>query len=232
MSRLIARFDVSYSNFHLNVSLDVSATGTLALFGPSGSGKTTLIRCLAGLERASNGFLRLGDDIWQDESRGIYEPIYRRPIGYVFQDARLFPHMSVRSNLLYGFKRTPVFRRKIPWERVIHILGIQHLLDRYPHKLSGGEQQRVMIGRALLTSPRLLLLDEPLSSLDADRKREFMPFIQCLHKEIKVPIVYVTHSINEIAQLADSVAVLQDGRIAAVGPLAEIIARPELRTTW
>jgi len=229
MNRLIARFDVTYPNFQLHVELDVPATGILALFGPSGSGKTTLIRCLAGLERAPHGFLCLGDEVWQDETRNIYEPIHRRPIGYVFQDARLFPHLSVRSNLVYGFNRTPVSQRTVSLEQVIDILGIEHLLDRRPHKLSGGEQQRVTIGRALLTSPRLLLLDEPLSSLDVDRKREILPFIRRLYKEIHVPIIYVSHSINEIVQLAQLVALLQEGRIAAIGPVGEVFSRLDLR---
>jgi molybdate transport system ATP-binding protein len=228
MKRLIARFDVSYPNFQLDVSLDIPAKGILALFGASGSGKTTIVRCLAGLERAKNGFLCLGDDVWQDESRGVHVPISQRPIGYVFQDTRLFPHMSVRSNLVYGFNRTPASERRISLEQVIEILGIDYLLDRRPHRLSGGEQQRVAIGRALLTSPRLMLLDEPLSSLDADRKREILPFIQRLYKELHIPIVYVSHSINEILQLAHQVAFLQDGKIVAFGPMAEVLSRLDL----
>lgn len=227
MSRLTARFAVAYQAFHLNAELDVPATGVLALFGPSGSGKTTLVRCLAGLERAPNGFLSLGDEVWQDEARGIFLPIYKRPIGYVFQEARLFPHLSVSSNLAYGLKRTPVQQRRVSWDQVIGILGIEYLLDRRPHRLSGGELQRVAIGRALLTSPRLLL-DEPLSSLDADRKREVLPFIQRLYKELQIPIVYVSHSISEILQLAHRVAFLQDGKIAALGPLSKVFSRLDL----
>lgn len=231
MTRLIARFDVAYPDFQLQAELDVPATGILALFGPSGSGKTTLVRCLAGLERASNGYLRLGDEVWQDESRGVYFPLHRRPIGYVFQDTRLFPHLNVRSNLTYGFDRTPVSQRRVALEQVIGILGIESLLDRRPHKLSGGEQQRVAIGRALLTSPRLLLLDEPLSSLDAERKREILPFIQRLYKELQIPIVYVSHSITEIVQLAHQVAFLQKGRVVAIGPLSEVFSRLDLHRT-
>ena len=231
MTRLIARFDVTYPDFQLNVELDVPATGILALFGPSGSGKTTLVRCLAGLERAPNGLLRLGDEIWQDESLGIYLPIHQRPIGYVFQDPRLFPHLSVRSNLTYGFNRTPVQQRRVTLEQVIDILGIEPLLDRRIHKLSGGEQQRVAIGRALLTSPRLLLLDEPLSSLDTDRKREILPFILRLYNNLKIPIIYVSHSMSEILQLAHLVAFLQHGKIVALGPLSEVFSRLDLHRT-
>lgn len=231
MTRLIARFDVAYPDFRLQAELNVPAAGILALFGPSGSGKTTLVRCLAGLERAPNGFLCLGDDVWQDESRDTYVPISRRSIGYVFQDARLFSHLNVRSNLIYGFDRTPVHQRKISVEQVVNILDIEPLLDRRPHKLSGGEQQRIAIGRALLTSPRLLLLDEPLSSLDAERKREILPFIQRLYKELQVPIVYVSHSINEILQLAHQIAFLRQGKIVALGPLSEVLSRLDLRGT-
>ncbi len=228
MSRLVARFDVSYPNFQLQVEVDVAAAGITAVFGQSGSGKTTLLRCLAGLERSSTGFMRVGDDVWQDESRGRYEPISGRRIGYVFQEPRLFPHLSVRSNLTYGYTRTPVSERRLSVDQVVDVLGIAHLLDRRPHKLSGGEQQRVAIGRALLTSPKLLLLDEPLSSLDSQRKREIMPFIQRLYKDLKIPIVYVTHSLHEILQLAQIVVLLRDGKVMATGPLNEVFSRLDL----
>jgi molybdate transport system ATP-binding protein len=228
MSRLIGRFDVSYPNFHLHVEFDVPAAGITAVFGQSGSGKTTLLRCLAGLERSPTGFMKVGDDVWQDESRNLYEPISSRPIGYVFQEPRLFPHLSVRSNLVYGFNRTPVGERRLSVDQVVEVLGIAALLDRRPHKLSGGEQQRVAIGRALLTSPKLLLLDEPLSSLDSQRKREIMPFIQRLYKELKIPIVYVTHSLHEILQLAQIVVLLRDGKGIATGPLNEVFSRLDL----
>jgi molybdate transport system ATP-binding protein len=228
MSRLIARFDVAYPNFHLMIGIDVPATGITAVFGQSGSGKTTLLRCLAGLERSPTGFMQVGDDIWQDESRSRYEPISNRRIGYVFQEPRLFPHLSVRSNLTYGFNRTPARERRLSLDQVVEVLGIASLLDRRPQKLSGGEQQRVAIGRALLTSPKLLLLDEPLSSLDSQRKREIMPFIQRLYKELKIPIVYVTHSLHEILQLAQIVVLLRDGKAMATGPLNEVFSRLDL----
>ena len=228
MSRLIARFDVAYPNFHLQVDVDVPATGITAVFGQSGSGKTTLLRCLAGLEQSPVGFMQVGEDIWQDESRNRHEPISSRRIGYVFQEPRLFPHLSVRSNLTYGFTRTPVRERRLSVDQVVEVLGITRLLDRRPHRLSGGEQQRVAIGRALLTSPKLLLLDEPLSSLDSQRKREIMPFIQRLYKDLKIPIVYVTHSLHEILQLAQIVVFLRDGKVLATGPLNEVFSRLDL----
>ena len=229
MSRLVARFDVRYPSFHLSVALDVSTSGITVLFGPSGSGKTTLLRCLAGLERASDGFMQFGNDIWQDEAQGVCLPLYTRPIGYVFQEPRLFPHYSVRSNLLYGYKRIPSEARRISIEQVVDILGIGPLLERRTHKLSGGEQQRVAIGRALLTSPKLLLLDEPLTSLDLQRKQELLPFIRRLHEELHIPIMYVSHSISEILQLAERVVLLKQGKVVGAGALNEVLTSLDFR---
>ena len=232
MSRLVARFDVRYPSFHLSVGLDVPTSGITVLFGPSGSGKTTLLRCLAGLERASDGFMQFCNDVWQDEAKGMCLPLHARPIGYVFQEPRLFPHYSVRSNLLYGYKRIPVEERRISIEQVVTILGIEHLLDRRIHKLSGGEQQRVAIGRALLTSPKLLLMDEPLTSLDIQRKQEIIPFIHQLHEELRIPVIYVSHSINEILQLSDRVVLLKQGKLVGVGALNEVLTSLEYRGSF
>ena len=229
MSRLLARFDVRFADFHLNVDLDVSMSGVTAIFGPSGSGKTTLLRCLAGLERAPNGFMQVGDDVWQDEKRSFCLPLYQRPVGYVFQEPRLFPHYNVRANLLYGYKRIRSEERRIAIEQVIDILAISHLLERRIHNLSGGEQQRVAIGRALLTSPKLLLLDEPLASLDIQRKQELLPFIRRLHEELCIPVLYVSHAIAEILQLADRVVLLKEGRVAGVGALNEMLTSLKFR---
>jgi molybdate transport system ATP-binding protein len=229
MSRLLARFDVRFPAFHLNVDVDLPMSGITAIFGPSGSGKTTLLRCLAGLERAPDGFMQFGTDVWQDEKIGLCLPLYKRPVGYVFQEPRLFPHYDVRSNLLYGYKRIPRQERRIAMEQVVDILGIDHLLERRIHKLSGGEQQRVAIGRALLTSPKLLLLDEPLASLDIQRKQELLPFIRRLHEELRIPVIYVSHAINEILQLADGVVLLKEGQVIAVGTLNEMITSLKLR---
>jgi len=229
MSHLRARFDLPLSTFHLNVDLDMPISGITAIFGPSGSGKTTLLRCLAGLERASNGFMQFGEDVWQDERRGQCLPLYERPIGYVFQEPRLFPHYNVRANLLYGYKRIPVEARRIGIEQVIEMLGIGHLLERRIHKLSGGEQQRVAIGRALLTSPKLLLLDEPLASLDLLRKQELLPFIRQLHEQLRIPVLYVSHALTEILQLADRVVLLHEGRVQGVGPLNDVLTHRQFR---
>lgn len=223
MSRLLARFVVRNPTFELNVDLDVPMFGITAIFGPSGSGKTTLLRCLAGLERAPQGFLQVGTEIWQDETIGLCRPLSQRPIGYVFQEPRLFPHYNVRANLLYGYKRIPFGERRIVLEQVVEILGIGHLLARRIHKLSGGEQQRVAIGRALLTSPKLLLLDEPLASLDAQRKKELLPFIRRLHEELQIPVLYVSHAISEILQLADRVVLLKEGKVIVTGTLNEML---------
>lgn len=229
MSRLVARFHVRYPTFQLSIDMDVPASGVTVLFGPSGSGKTTLLRCLAGLERTSDGFMQFGNDVWQDENRSLCLPLYTRPIGYVFQEPRLFPHYNVHANLLYGYKRVLAAERRIAIEQVVEILGIGHLLERRIHKLSGGEQQRVSIGRALLTSPKLLLLDEPLASLDIQRKQELLPFIRRLHEELRIPVIYVSHAINEILQLADRVVLLKEGTVLATGTLNEMFTSLQFR---
>jgi molybdate transport system ATP-binding protein len=229
MSRLLAHFEVQFQPFRLNADLDVPISGITAIFGPSGSGKTTLLRCLAGLERAPNGFLQFGNDVWQDEKRGFCLPLHKRPIGYVFQEPRLFPHYNVRANLLYGYKRVPLEERRIAIEQVVDILGIDHLLERRIHHLSGGEHQRVAIGRALLTSPQLLLLDEPFASLDIQRKQELLPFIRRLHEELRIPVMYVSHAIAEILQLADRVVLLKEGQVIAAGTLNEMLTSLNFR---
>lgn len=229
MSHLHARFNLVWSTFRLNVDLDVPIAGITAIFGPSGSGKTTFLRCLAGLERTPQGFMQVGQEIWQDESRGHCLPLYERPIGYVFQEPRLFPHYDVRSNLLYGYKRIPAEERRIAMEQVVEILGIGHLLERRIHKLSGGEQQRVAIGRALLTSPKLLLLDEPLASLDLLRKQELLPFIRQLHEHLRIPVLYVSHALTEILQLADHVILLKEGHVVGTGTLNEVFTALDFR---
>lgn len=232
MSHLRARFDVRFPTFHLNVELEVPMMGITAIFGHSGSGKSTLLRCLAGLERAPDGFMQFGTDVWQDEKIGLCLPLHKRPVGYVFQEPRLFPHYNVRANLLYGYKRIPSQARRMAIEQVVEILGIGHLLDRRIHKLSGGEQQRVAIGRALLTSPQLLLLDEPLASLDIQRKQELLPFIRRLHEELRIPVMYVSHAIPEILQLADWVVLLKEGHVLRAGALNEAFTSVKFRGSF
>jgi molybdate transport system ATP-binding protein len=229
MNNLSANFDVSFPGFHLQTRLNIPETGVTVLFGPSGSGKTTLLRCLAGLERSSSGFMQFGETLWQDETRGLFVPVHERSIGVVFQEPRLFPHLSVRSNLLYGFKRIQVQERRIFLDEVVEILNIAHLLDRRPRFLSGGEGQRVAIGRALLTSPRLLLMDEPLASLDSQRKREILPYIRRLQTTWGIPIIYVSHSLEEILQLVDTVVLLKEGKVVADGPAKKVFSELDLR---
>ena len=219
-----ARFALAWPGFALDVDLDLPGSGVTALFGQSGCGKTTLLRCMAGLERGI-GRLDVNGETWQDDTR--FMPTHQRPLGYVFQDARLFAHLDVARNLDYGMRRTASagMRRR---DSIIELLGLGPLLDRMPERLSGGEQQRVAIARALLTAPRLLLMDEPLASLDHARKQEFLPWLERLREELEIPIIYVSHAPDEVARLADHIVVMDAGRAAAQGPLAETLARIDL----
>lgn len=224
-----ARFNLSYPGFELHAELQFPARGITALFGPSGSGKTTLLRCIAGLERTTNGMLQVQDDVWQDGANFL--PAHKRPLGYVFQEASLFPHLSVRQNLEYGLKRIPSEQRKVPLEQAVEWLDLNKLIERdSPAGLSGGEQQRVAIARALLTSPRLLLMDEPLSALDAASKREILPYLERLHDELQIPVIYVSHALDEVARLADQLVLMEQGCVIASGAFNEILARLDLPT--
>lgn len=224
-----ARFDLAYPGFALHADLQLPARGITALFGPSGSGKTTLLRCIAGLERAEGGLLRVHDEVWQDDARFL--PVHRRRLGYVFQEAGLFPHLSVRRNLEYGWQRIPAAERIVQLEQVVELLGLNNLIDRNDTAgLSGGERQRVTIGRALLTSPRLLLMDEPLSALDAASKQEILPYLERLHSKLEIPVLYVSHALDEVARLADHLVLLEQGRVIASGTLNETLSRLDLPT--
>ena len=221
-----ARFELAYPGFTLNVDLDVPGQGVTALFGPSGCGKTTLLRCIAGLVRAPAGQLTVNGDPWQNDKRFV--PVHQRPLGYVFQDAGLFAHLTVLRNLQFGQSRVAPVQRRVEFDRAVDLLGIGHLLQRMPAGLSGGERQRVAIARALLTSPRLLLMDEPLAALDLARKNEFMPYLERLHRELDIPVLYVSHAPDEVARLADHIVVMDAGRVLAAGPLTDILARLDL----
>ena len=220
-----ARFHMSFADFRLDTDLTLPSSGVTALFGHSGSGKTTLLRCIAGLERAPDGFCSVNGTVWQDSQRGIFLPTHQRPLGYVFQEASLFPHLTVRRNLEFGQKRIPAAQRRVALEQALHLLGIEHLLERMPEKLSGGEKQRVAIARALAVSPQILLMDEPLAALDLKRKQEILPFLTRLHQELDMPIVYVTHSPEEVAQLADYLVVMEAGKVVTAGTLDETLTR-------
>jgi molybdate transport system ATP-binding protein len=223
-----AQFKLAYSGFTLDVDLDVPGRGVTALFGHSGSGKTALLRCIAGLERAGSGFLQVNGHIWQDDSQRVYLPTYQRPLGYVFQEASLFPHLNVRRNLEYGMKRVAASERRASLEQAIALLGIGNLLTQQPDTLSGGERQRVAIARALAVSPQLLLMDEPLAALDQARKHEILPYLEQLHDELNIPILYVSHAADEVARLADHIVVMEAGKVLASGPLTDTLSRLDL----
>lgn len=222
MSGIQAKFQLGWPGFSLDVDLDLPARGITALFGPSGSGKTTLLRCVAGLEKTAQGRLVVHGEVWQDTTRRV--PVHQRPLGYVFQEASLFAHLTVLGNLRYGVKRV-ANENSIALDNAIELLGIEALLDRLPDKLSGGERQRVAIARALALSPRLLLMDEPLAALDYLRKQEIMPYLQQLHRALDIPVLYVSHAVDEVARLADYLVVIDNGRVRAQGPLAETLTR-------
>lgn len=211
--------------FELDVALQLPGCGISVLFGPSGCGKTTLLRGIAGLSRARGRVVVAGES-WQ--SPGYFRAVHERALGYVFQDANLFPHLSVRSNLEYGYRRLAPSERRVEPQQVIAWLGLEALLERYPQTLSGGEKQRVAIGRALLSSPRLLLMDEPLSALDHASKQEILPYLERLHRTLEIPVIYVTHSPDEVARLADYLVVMEQGRIRAAGTLGETLSDLDL----
>jgi molybdate transport system ATP-binding protein len=215
------------SDFSLNVDLDLPSQGITVLFGASGSGKTTLLRCVAGLERPANGLIRLGQALWQDDARHIFVPTWERDLGYVFQEASLFEHLDVQKNVAFGLKRSKKPGASEALSRAIELLGIGHLMHRRPATLSGGERQRVAIARALATQPRLLLLDEPLSALDLARRHEILPWLEKMRDELNVPMLYITHSADEVARLADYLVVLDQGSVKAYGAAQDVLARVE-----
>jgi molybdate transport system ATP-binding protein len=230
------RLHMARPDFALDVDLRLAAHSTTVLFGPSGSGKTTLLRCVAGLERAPQAHIRVGHAVWQDEERGVFVPTWQRALGYVFQEASLFAHLSVRANLEYGLRRVPkatppAAAPHITLDAAIALLGLQALLARSPGQLSGGERQRVAIARALCAQPRLLLLDEPLASLDQARREDILPWLERLRDQLHTPMLYVTHSADEVARLAHSLVVLERGRVRQAGPVAQVLAQLDAPVT-
>lgn len=222
-----ARFRVERAGFSLDVDLTLPGQGVTALFGHSGSGKTTCLRAMAGLERAAKGYFSLGEEVWQDETRAHFLPPHRRALGVVFQEAGLFPHLSVRENMEFGQRRTRG-SSALTLSEVADLLGIAHLLERSPQQLSGGERQRVAIARALLAAPRILLMDEPLAALDLRRKQEILPYLERLHRDLDIPVIYVSHAPDEVARLADHLVLLENGRAVASGPLNDVLGRLDL----
>ena len=221
-----AAFTHHAGEFTLDAAFSAPDKGFTALFGPSGSGKTTMLRLIAGLIRAPRGYFEVNGHVWQDEAPGIFVPPHRRRIGYVFQDSRLFGHLTVRGNLYYGYRRAA--GRRLDPDHVVGQLDLGGLLERYPAQLSGGQKQRVGIGRALLTSPSLMLFDEPLASLDDEGKREILAVLERLHDRLEIPAIYVSHSVEEVGRLADTIALISQGRVTACGPAGEIATRLDL----
>jgi molybdate transport system ATP-binding protein len=217
------------AGFTLDAKFAAPTPGVIALFGRSGSGKSTLVNLISGLLAPDVGELRLGDEVLTDTRQGIAVPVERRRIGYVFQEARLFPHLTVAGNLRYGERRATRVAAFIGFEEVVSLLGLAPLLARKPRQLSGGERQRVSLGRALLSQPRLLLLDEPLASLDVARREEVLPYLELLRDRLSVPMVYVSHEFEEVLRLATHVVLLEAGRVLAQGPVHELSLQPALQ---
>lgn len=227
-SQISVRLQLDYAGFSLDLDVQLPGKGVTALYGHSGSGKTTCLRCIAGLERASQAFVQINDEVWQNSQNKLFVPVHKRALGYIFQEASLFPHLTVRANLEFGLRRIARQERRVDLTHATELLGITHLLERAPGHLSGGERQRVGIARALLTSPRLLLMDEPLAALDSQRKREILPYLERLHAELDIPVLYVSHSQDEVARLADHIVLLSEGKALASGPIGETLARLDL----
>ncbi len=231
MTLLHLQIQSNRSAFKLNVDLQLPGQGITAIFGPSGSGKTSLLRAVAGLENNQQGRIQIGANIWQDSKQGINLPTWQRPLGYVFQESSLLPHLSVTDNLHFGLKRALKSSGNAQTDAAkalqasIELLGIGSLLQRLPNQLSGGERQRVAIARAIAMQPQLLLMDEPLASLDAARRQEIFPWLSKLRDELQMPMLYVTHSAEEVTRLADHLVVLDQGQVKAQGPVSEVLTQ-------
>ncbi|PCJ37093.1 MAG: molybdenum ABC transporter ATP-binding protein [Cellvibrionales bacterium] len=224
--RIEARFALKRKDFELDIDFAAPGKGVTAIFGPSGSGKTTLLRCIAGLEKPDSAHFTINGQCWHDAHQSL--AVHRRPMAYVFQEASLFPHLNVRENMAYGWRRIAKSQRRIHFDDVTAWLGLEALLEHQPEQLSGGQRQRVAIARALLTSPQLLLMDEPLASLDANGKAEILPYLESLCSELDIPVLYVSHSPEEVQQLADYLILLEQGRVVAAGELNTLLTDPLL----
>ena len=227
MTGINARLRLQRPDFLLDVDLQLPSQGVTALFGPSGCGKTTCLRAIAGLERTT-GRVEVNGQPWQDDAAGLWLPTHNRQLGYVFQEASLFAHLNVRQNMEYGLRRLAPERRRVSLDQAVELLGLSAMLARMPHTLSGGERQRVAIARALAASPRLLLMDEPLAALDAARKAEVLPYLERLQRSLDIPMLYVSHSPDEVARLASHLVLLQAGHVKVQGPTAELMTRLDL----
>jgi molybdate transport system ATP-binding protein len=220
------RVQLTRPQFVLDVTCELPSRGITALFGRSGGGKTTLLRCIAGLERSARGRIEFNGERWQGDGRFV--PAHRRAVGYVFQESSLFPHLDVRGNLEYGLQRVSPGGRRMGLDQAVALLDLSSLLRQRAQRLSGGERQRVAIARALLTSPQLLLMDEPLSNLDQASKAEILPHLERLRDQSAIPLIYVSHALGEVMRLADHLVLLEGGRVQAAGPLQQLLSRSDL----
>ncbi|GAC19280.1 molybdenum ABC transporter ATP-binding protein [Paraglaciecola arctica] len=226
-----AQFQLNYrqsakTHFELDIDIDIPGQGITAIFGGSGSGKTSLLRCIAGLEQNATGSLMVNDELWQDTS--VFVATHKRSLGYVFQEASLFEHLTAMGNLRYAIKRSAQTTNPELLTQVVSVMGIESILSQFPQQLSGGEKQRVAIARALLSQPKLLLMDEPLASLDTPRKLEILPYLERLRSSFNIPILYVSHAVDEIVRLADHLVIMEQGKVLAQGGITELFSRADL----
>ncbi|SMF28056.1 molybdate transport system ATP-binding protein [Alteromonadaceae bacterium Bs31] len=218
-----AKILLKRGDFTLDVNVDIPDRGVTVFYGHSGAGKTSLLRCIAGLEIANNAQVIFKGETWQDDNRFL--PVHKRPLGYIFQEASLFEHLTAQQNLDYALKRADKNKPVFNYQHAVELLGIGSLLQRYPAQLSGGERQRIAIARALLVNPQVLLMDEPLASLDEARKQEILPYLEKIKRDLHIPILYVSHSPDEVARLADHLLALKDGKVVADGPIGDLLSR-------
>lgn len=232
MNGIAVRLQSRLGDFTLDAAFEAPGTGVTGLFGASGSGKTTVLRCIAGLHRAGAGSVELNGIVWQNEATGLFVPPHRRGVGYVSQDADLFPQLSVRNNLRYAKRRVPEGALAFSWDDVVRLLAIEPLLDRRITNLSGGERQRVAIARALLASPRLLLMDEPVSALDEPARHELLRYLEQVLHRLELPVIYVSHSLSEVARFSDHLVWLAEGGVGALGPVSQVLGRLDFARWW
>ena len=232
MTGMAIRLRSQLGAFALNAEFRAPATGVTGLFGASGGGKTTVLRCVAGLHRAKDGLVDMNGHIWQDEAAGVFVPPHMRGVGYVSQDTDLFPHLSVAGNLAYAYKRVPAGGRTFVWDDVVQWLAIEPLLERAVANPSGGERQRVAIARALLASPDLLLMDEPVSALDEPTRREMLAYLERVLGRLELPVMYVSHSLGEVARLSDHLIWMTGGSVRDVGPVSQVLGQLDFARWW
>jgi molybdate transport system ATP-binding protein len=225
-----AHYKKSFKNFKLDAKFEMPEKGITILFGTSGSGKSTLLNCIAGLEKSDTAYLEINNTCYDDNISNVRLSCRQRQFGYVFQDNRLFPHMTVLDNLKYGYKNIESDKQAIDFNKVIEKFSLSRLLKQYPHQLSGGQKQRVALARSILSNPRLLILDEPMSALDYSAKQELFPYIECIHKELTIPVIYVSHDLKEVLQLGDYILIMDNGRITDHGDIVELCVTQPLLT--